>query len=302
MTTTRRQSPRIVGRAILRTVIGHRLSGHAAEIAFYALLALIPATVTVGGILHILARVLGPELAGRGENAAVDSIRLIIGPKLADSVVGPFVRAQLAQEEGGQAIGGLLLTWWLFSRLFYAIGHGLDVAYGIQSHRRSHTRRLIALAHAILAVVAVAVALAVMALGWHGGSSGLGRWVGSNAVVALAWRLLRWPALFALTVGLVVLLYRYSSNVKHTWRQCLPGAVVAVLLWLAAGIGFRAYLFIGAGAPTGVSSADARVTLIGRAVGSAIATAVFCYVSALVLLVGAELNAEIGRRRETTPP
>lgn len=294
MVRYRRRVP-ATAEAMLRTAIRHRLSGHAAEIAFYALLTLIPATATVGGVLHLLAHVLGPETVPRGADGATQSIRLLIGPKLADSVVGPFVRAQLNQREGGPAIGGVLVSWWLFSRLFYAVGHALDVAYGVSDHRPSRMQRLHALFHAAAAVIAVSLVLAAMALTWRTGSSRVGRWFALAPSAGMLWSVLRWPVLFAILVGVLSLLYRYSPNTSHSVRQCLPGAVAAVLIAVAVGTGFRAYLLVGGGAPTGVSSDDAHVQLIGRAVGASVATALFMYVIALVVLIGAEINAAIER-------
>ena len=74
---------------------------------------------------------------------------------------------------------------------------------------------------------------------------------------------------------------------RHTWRQCLPGAALAVLLWVGAAALFRAYLLAGAGAPTGLSSTDPHLVLIDRAVGASIGTVVWMYLSALAVLTGA---------------
>ena len=82
---------------IARSAIRHRLSGHAAEISFFALLSLIPVTVAIGAALKLVSQMMGPDIADQGREGAIDTIRLLIGPTLADSVVGPFVRAQLTQ-------------------------------------------------------------------------------------------------------------------------------------------------------------------------------------------------------------
>ena len=91
----------------LRGAIRDRLNAHAAEIAFFSLLSLVPTTITLGGALHLLGHVGGPDLAARGQQGATESIRFLIGPKLADSVINPFVQTQLTQPQG-LAITGLL--------------------------------------------------------------------------------------------------------------------------------------------------------------------------------------------------
>ena len=45
-------------------------------------------------------------------------------------------------------------------------------------------------------------------------------------------KLVRWPLLLAILLAVIAALYRYGPNVRQTWRQCLPGAALAVLLWV----------------------------------------------------------------------
>src|SRR3954463_8915044 len=120
--------------AISRSAVRHRTTGHAAEMSFFAMLALVPATVTVGAAMHLVARAAGVESEVREQEAAVASIRWIIAPGLGESIIGPFVRAQLTQGHGGVALGGLLITWWLFSHLFHSASHALDTVYDVQDH------------------------------------------------------------------------------------------------------------------------------------------------------------------------
>jgi membrane protein len=287
--------------AVLKAAVGHRLTGHAAEIAFFGLLALVPATVTVGGVLRLMVHIGGRDLQTRGIEGAEDSIRLLMGAKLADSVVGPFVRAQLSATSSGLAIGGLVITAWLFSRLFYSFAHALDIAYGVEDQPPSRMRRLMSLTNAIGTVVLLSITLAVMVLGLHGGRAGLDHFMGHAPVISTLWKLGRWPLLFAILLAILLSLYRHSTSVRYTFRQCLPGAVLAVILWSGAAVVFRVYLLLGAAAPTGVDSADRNVTIIGRAVGAAIGTAVFMYFSTVAILVGAELNAQLAKLRGIDP-
>ena len=57
--------------AVVRSAVRHRTSGHAAEMSFFAMLALVPATVTVGAAMHVVARVAGEQTALREQAAAV---------------------------------------------------------------------------------------------------------------------------------------------------------------------------------------------------------------------------------------
>ena len=93
-------------------------------------------------------------------------------------------------------------------------------------------------------------------------------------------------------------LYRFAPSIRHAWRHLVPGAVLGVLLWILAAVAFRIYLALGSGAPTGVVVNDARVVIIGQAVGAVVATVLWTYFSSVAILVGNELNAELARMRD----
>jgi membrane protein len=282
--------------AISRSAVRHRTTGHAAEMSFFAMLALVPATVTVGAAMHLVARAAGVQSEVREREAAVASIRWIIGPGLGQSIIVPFVRAQLTQAHGGVALGGLLITWWLFSHLFESTSHALDTAYGVEDHRRSPVRRAIALTYSLSAVSAITLTLAVMSAAPLGFSSG----PGTSALPHMAqiiWTVARWPLLALVVLLTLTCLYRYRPDVRHSFRNCLPGALLGVGLWSGLVVGFRYYLALGFGAPTGVLSDDPRVTLIGQAVASVVGTSFLFYLASGAVLLGAELNAALIARR-----
>jgi membrane protein len=282
--------------AVGRSAVRHRTTGHAAEMSFFAMLALVPATVTVGAFMHLVTRAAGEQSQVREQEAAVQSIRWIIGPGLGESVIVPFVRAQLAQPHGGVAAGGLLITWWLFSHLFHSTSHALDTVYDVEDHRRSPVRRAIALTYAFAAMSLITVTLAVMSavpLGFSASPK-------ESAVPHLGqivWTVARWPLLVLVVLLTLTCLYRYSPDVRHSFRDCLPGAVLGVVLWGLLVVGFRYYLALGFGAATGVTSDDPRVTLIGQAVAAVVATSFLFYFASSAVLLGAELNATLIARR-----
>ena len=282
--------------AVARSVVRHRTTGHAAEMSFFAMLALVPATVTVGAAMHVVARIAGEQTALREQAGAISSIRVIIGSGLGEEIIVPFVRAQLAQQHGGVAAGGVLITWWLVSHLFHSTSHALDTVYEVRDQRRTPVRRAIALAYALSSVVAITVTLAVMSAVPLGFSAGPHTSVVSHAL-QIAWTVARWPLLVVVLLLTFTCLYRYSPDVRHSFRECFPGAVLATGLWALLILVFRYYLALGFGAPTGVISVDPEIILIGRAVAAVVATGFLFYFASSAVLIGAELNAELIRRR-----
>src|SRR5688572_31052366 len=92
---------------VVRAAKAHRTTGHAAEMAFFAVLTLVPSTVAVGSILGLSESLIGAGTVTEAQDTAIHAVRTLMGPELADTVVSPFVRAQLSQPDGGVAAGGL---------------------------------------------------------------------------------------------------------------------------------------------------------------------------------------------------
>jgi membrane protein len=250
----------------------------------------------VGGALGQVQRFVGPEKIAKGQDAAIQVVRVVISPRLTDGVIDPFIRAQLSQQRGGAAIGGLLLTWWLAGRLFAATSRALDSAYHDRHQRLSIHQRMIALGFAFGSVVVVVLTLGIM-VDAPFMDEDRATDIGVSRALVTIWYVVRWPVVLLVLVAFLLCLYRFAPSVRHAWRHLLPGAVLGVVLWIVAAVAFRVYLGFGSGAPTGVVVSNAEVVLIGRAVGAVVATVLWTYFSSVAILVGNELNAELARMR-----
>ena len=118
-------------------------------------------------------------------------------------------------------------------------------------------------------------------------------WVAPKAVASVTLDVLGalyWPLLAALVIAGLATLYHVGVPWRTPWRRDVPGALLAMILWLLAAAGLRAYL---------------AVTLGGDAVfsqlGVPIAVVLWLYVSSIAVLLGAEANAEIERMWPTAP-
>jgi membrane protein len=286
---------------VVRAAHSHRTTGHAAEMAFFAVLTLVPSTVAVGSALGVSKHLIGTAAVGNAEGAVNGAVRALMGPELADSVISPFVHVQLTQPRGGVAIGSLLAAWWLSSHLFEATGHALDSAYCVTDRRRTIVSRLLALAFALGSVLLVAVTVEAMVVGPLGSpSSGPASDLGFERTYAVVWAILRWPLLLLIVVGFLVCLYRFSPNVPHGWRDCLPGAVLGAALWILAAVGFRLSAAMGLQGSRGVAAGDPTVDVIGQSVNAVIATVLWAYLASIAILMGGEFNAALRLRRSAT--
>lgn len=101
-----------------------------------------------------------------------------------------------------------------------------------------------------------------------------------------AWNLLQWPVLAGVGFLAFLLLYRYAPAAAASWRSLRPGALLALVLWLAFSVGFSVYV-----------NAVPSYNAIYGALAGVVILMLYMYYSALVLLVGPELNRVTARRR-----
>jgi hypothetical protein len=107
-------------------------------------------------------------------------------------------------------------------------------------------------------------------------------WAHMGPAFALGWTILQWPVIFALVTLGVAMIYYYAPDAVQEWIWITPGSLFATTLWLLISLVFKFY----------VSHFTSYNATYG-AIGGVIVLMLWFYLSALAVLVGAELNAEI---------
>jgi membrane protein len=110
----------------------------------------------------------------------------------------------------------------------------------------------------------------------------LADWWHLGSAFEWTWKILQWPLVFALASAGIALVYYFAPDVEQDWVWLTPGSVFATTLWLLATLGFKYYV-----ANLGSYTATYGV------LGSVMVLMLWFYISGLVILIGAELNAEI---------
>lgn len=283
-------------------MVQDRVAGLAAEMAFWALLSVIPLLVSVATLMGYAEALVGPEQLERGRAAVVRGVSVVFSRDLTTEVVDPFVRGMLAKQRGGVAVTSLLVGVYLASRVFTATMRSLDLAYRVPERRRLVEQRALAMVFAGGFVVVAVVTLLLVVLGpLLGGGQVVAEQVGVGRGYRALWSIGRWTLLISVTVGFLAAVYRYGPNVKHRWRQCLPGAVLGVATWILASLALRLYLAAGGAATPAVTTEDAAVALMARVVGAVVAVLLWMFATGFAILAGGELNAELARQRGDAP-
>jgi membrane protein len=224
-----------------------RVDGLAAEFAFFGVLSTFPALLVVAALLGSLERLLGHDLASRSEALLLDAMDQVLTSRAAglrDAVHELFARPSrgIAVLATATALVGLSRAWAVVIR-------ALDVAYQVEEGRTWLRQRLLGLVLALGSVLLIVLGLGVIVVGpLLGPGAVLADRLGLGRQAALAWTWLRWPVAFAALVAWAATVYHLAPGRTFRWREALPGAVAAAVLWLLASGGFSLYVRVAAGA------------------------------------------------------
>jgi membrane protein len=246
--------------------------GMAAQLAYYFFFALFPALLFMVALASYFPT---QEL--------IDDLFKTLGgyvPPEALTIITDQLRKISEGEEGGLLTIGMLTTLWSTSAAVTAIIDTLNSAYDIQEGRPWWKVRLVALGLTIALAVFILSAMTLMILGPGMVQRLLGTYLGTGFEVA--WNVLRWPVIFALVSGGVAVIYYYAPDAEQDWVWLTPGSIFATALWVLASLGFKAYV---------VNMGDYTETY--GAIGGVMVLMLWFYISGLVILIGAEMNAEI---------
>lgn len=289
----------VVVRSVLRAA--HvRVTGLAAEMSYYALISLVPIATALGSSLGFLRRLLGDEQVEAIRTSIVDGLTSIFAEQVASDILAPLVDGLLDEGRTSVAIGALLITLYLASRVFRAAVRALDDAYRVTSRRNVVAQYLLGFVFTIGAVLTlVTIALLVVIGPLLGGGDALAEQLGLGDAFQVAWDVLRWPVACTLGLLFLVFLYRYAPNADHHWRTCVPGAVVGFLGLLLVSTGFA--LYVRAFAPTTIAPDAANAAVVQAAaemLSLVLAGVLWLWLASIVVLLGGIVNAELDAERE----
>jgi membrane protein len=258
-----------------------RLLATAAGVVFYGLLAIFPAVTALVSSYGLFA---DPSTI----SANLQTLALML-PDGTFAIVQDQIARVLAKGTGTLGmtfVFGLLMAIWSANAGMKAIFDALNVVYEERETRGFLRLNVTSLAFTVAALAAIllmvggviAVPLALQRLGL----GERGEWI-----ITLG----RWPALALFLLTALAILYRFGpSRTDARWQWISPGAVAATLLWLAGSALLSWYL-----------SNFANYTATYGSLGAAIGLMTWMWMSAIIVLCGAELNSEIERASQDEP-
>ncbi|WP_327352529.1 YihY/virulence factor BrkB family protein [Streptomyces sp. NBC_01304] len=261
----------------VNSCIEYRILGLAAEAAFFTLLSVPPLLLSLVGLLGYVDSWTGADTIQAVRDNILESARTVLSDKGVHEIAEPILD-DVMKGAGPDVISiGFLLALWSGSRAVTVFVDTITVMYGLDGVRGIVKTRLLAFLLFIVALLVGSVALPLMV-------------AGPDAVLQVVpWsetlvRVTYWPVVIILGVVFLTTLYHVSVPVRSPWLEDVPGALVALGMWVLGSFLLRIYLTNTVEGPTIYGSLAAPVAVL-----------LWIGVSAFAVLVGAAVNAAIDR-------
>lgn len=276
----RRKGPlRLIGRTLQKAWDGNFFS-ESAEAGFWQALSLAPLMLGLLGLLGYVSDWFGQDVANRVGNEIVEFLQKIFSEEVVQNIVKPTVTDMLTEGKGAIASVGFLIALWAGSSAMSSFVDAITVAHDQYGVRAAPWQRIFALLLYMASLVLLIVLLPLLAVG----PDLLPRFFPENLRDDVtAWvSVLYYPTLGVIIVIALATLYKLALPRKLPWHRGLPGAILAMAIFLLASSGLRLYL--------------QAITASGFTYGALatfVAFLLFLFFIGMAIIVGAYFNSAI---------
>jgi len=266
----------------LKAFYDDQMTQHAAALTYYGLMSLFPAVLLGISLLALIGQY--PETYD-----AIFGYLRDVAPRSAIAPIDDTLRTAFRNKDSATTaiVVSVLVAFYGTTGVLEAARRALNVVFRSSNGRGFWRRKGIDI---VFTFVLGAMVLSTLVMLFVGGrfADDLFGFMGLGSTAAHVWGIVRWPGAFAVTTLIFALIYYVTPDVKHrSFKWITPGAVVGVLLWLMASLGFSLYL-----------SNFANLNALYGAFTGAIVLVAWLWLTNVALLFGAELNAAIEREIE----
>ncbi|MDQ6934619.1 MAG: YihY/virulence factor BrkB family protein [Actinomycetota bacterium] len=267
------------------TCLRHRVTGLAAEGAFFAVLSLPPLIFALAGSIgFVFARVSDSQVADV-RRSVLDLAGRGLTPATVHDIITPTLNQVLAGGRYDVISIGFILALWSGSRALNVFVDTITIMYGLGGHRGIVSTRALSFLLYVLGMVTGVVTIPLVVAG------------PTLVRKLLPARLdflngLYWPILVALCICFLTTLYHVSVPVRTSWRTNLPGAVFTMFVWVFGSAILRVVL---------VATAKGSTSIYGP-LATPIAVLLWMYILSIAVLIGAALNAAVDQVWPDTDP
>lgn len=258
------------------------LTDVAAALTYYAVLSIFPALVAMIALVSLVGN---PQTITKELTSLVSSI----GPA---SAAQTFKEPIASLAHGSSATGILLIAGvaaalWTASGYVGAFMRASNTIYEVEEGRSLLKLRPLQMLLTLILVVLLALVLVALVVTGPIASK-VGSAIGAGTAAVTIWDIAKWPVLLVVVIFMIAVLYYAAPNARlRGFKSIMPGALLAVVIWLIASAGFAYY----------VASFGSYNKTYGT-LGAVIVLLVWLWITNVAILLGAEVNAERERSRQ----
>jgi membrane protein len=271
-------------RDTVKDVLEDRVPGLAAEVAFYLVLSLPSLLLVVLGLLGYVGDIGGAGMVADIKAELLEWAQNVFSASTIADTVEPAIDNLLEQGRADVLTIGGLIALWSGSRAARVIVDAVTIAYDLEDHRDFRRKTLVGLWLTVAGILSMTVLIPLLVVGPRFGAN-LADNFGLESEFETVWAILYWPVVAAVGVILLTWVLHIAPPHSTPWLRDVPGAILALVVWALGSLGLRIYT-------TSFLEANSAFSLFT----APLAVLLWLYVSAIAVLLGAELNAEIEKR------
>lgn len=252
----------------------NRVTGLAAEAAFFGVLSVPPLIFALAGTIGYVTQRFSPGQVDQVRQAIIDMSRQFLTDSAVDRVIVPTLDDVLRDGRFDMISVGFVLALWSGSRALHVIVDTVTIMHGLGGSRGIVKTRALSFSLYLLSVVLGVVMVPLMVAG----PDVLRQWLPHRFDFALHFY---WPAIVLVSICFLATLYHVSVPVRTQWRFNVPGATWTLACWIIGSAVLRWFLTI-----TATNSRS-----IYGPLSAPIAVLLWLYLVGITLLIGAALNA-----------
>jgi membrane protein len=257
------------------TCMRNRVTGLAAEAAFFAILSLPPLIFALAGSIGYVFAQFSDSQIDEVRNTVLSIAEQALTPQTVDSIIRPTLNEVL---DGGGRYDvisiGFVLALWSGSRALNVFVDTITIMYGLGGHRGIVRTRALSFLLYVLGMITGVVTIPLVVAG----PTLIAKWLPDRVAFL---NQLYWPTVLVLGILFLATLYHVSVPVRTAWRYNLPGAVFTMFCWVFGSALLRFVL---------VGTAQGSTSIYGP-LAAPIAILLWLYLLSIAVLIGAALNA-----------
>ena len=256
------------------TCMRYRVTGLAAEAAFFAVLSLPPLVFALAGSIGYVFAQFSDAQVGEVKTTVLDLAGRALTPRTVDTIITPTLDEVLSGGRYDVISIGFILALWSGSRALNVFVDTITIMYGLGGHRGIVRTRALSFLLYVMGMVTGVVTIPLVLAGPRLVDKALPtRLDGLNQ--------LYWPTVLVLGICFLATLYHVSVPVRTAWRYNLPGAVFTMFCWVFGSALLRWIL---------MGTAQGSTSIYGP-LAAPIAVLLWLYLLSIAVLIGAALNA-----------